>query len=201
MDARTQAQLFEPFFTTKEKGKGTGLGLAMVYGIVKQHDGSIRVYSEPGKGTTMKLYFPALETDADIAEAKRAAPVNDLRGVETIMLVENNDMARELIQTILEEQGYTVLLAENGNEALSVLWKHDGPAHLLLTDVVMPNMNGRELYARVCGKYPGIKALYMSGYTENAIVHHGVLDEGVAFIQKPFSVLALAARVRELLDG
>jgi len=199
MDTETQMQIFEPFFTTKEKGKGTGLGLATTYGIVKQHGGGIRVHSKPGQGTTFKIYLPALETTGCLAETTPAIPAEDLSGDETILLVEDSNWVRDMAGTLLKRQGYTVLVAENGTKALSVLENHDGTVHLLLTDVVMPGMNGKALFDLIRAKYPDMKVLYMSGYMDHEIVHHGVLDEGMQFIQKPFSVLALAAKVRETL--
>jgi two-component system cell cycle sensor histidine kinase/response regulator CckA len=200
MDAEIQEHIFEPFFTTKEKGKGTGLGLATVYGIVKQHGGNIWVYSEPGKGTTFKIYLPAVETAAEPVEVEHVIPAEDLCGTETILLAEDDALIRSLAQGILEHQGYTVLSADNGRAALSVLANHDGPVQLLLSDVVMPETNGRELLASISRDYPAMKVLYMSGYAENVIAHHGVLDAGVQFIQKPFTVQALAVRVRQTLD-
>ncbi|MBA4364559.1 MAG: hypothetical protein C0398_00955 [Coprothermobacter sp.] len=200
MDAETQERIFEPFFTTKEKGKGTGLGLATVYGIVKQHDGNIWVYSELGKGTTFKIYLPAVETAAEPVERAQVTPLEDLRGTETILLAEDAAVVRSLAQGILEQQGYRVLLAENGRAALSILAGYDGPVQLLLSDVVMPEMNGRELFASISKDHPGMKVLYMSGYTENVIAHRGVLEAGVQFIQKPFTIHALAAKVRYTLD-
>jgi len=200
MDPEIQEHIFEPFFTTKEKGKGTGLGLATVYGIVKQHGGNIWVYSEPGKGTTFKIYLPAVETAAEPVETAHVAPAEDLRGTETILLAEDDAVVRRLAQGVLEQQGYTILPADNGRAALSVLASHDGSVQLLLSDVVMPEMNGRELFASISKDHPAMKVLYMSGYTENVIARRGVLEEGVQFIQKPFTVHALAAKVRETLD-
>jgi len=200
MDEPTRDQVFEPFFTTKENEKGTGLGLATVYGIVKQHGGSIRVYSEPGRGATFKVYLPVCEgthSPAPPDEADRENP----RGAETVLLAEDNEGVRKLTRTILARQGYHVLMAESGRSALALLAQYEGPVHLLLTDVVMPDMNGRELYDRVSRQYPQIKVLFMSGYTDNVIAHRGVIDEGVHFIQKPFSVGGLAAKLREVLDG
>ncbi len=198
MDEETQKHIFEPFFSTKGE-QGTGLGLATVYGIVKQHSGNIWVDSKPGKGSTFQVYLPVSEEaiiERESGEETTTAP----KGSETILLVEDSEQVRDLSQTILKRDGYTILAAENGAEALTVLASHNGPLDLLLTDVVMPDMNGRDLFTRVAEKCPGIKVLYMSGYTNNVIAHHGVLDRGVQFIQKPFSVQALAAKVREVLD-
>jgi len=198
MDEETQKHIFEPFFSTKGE-QGTGLGLATVYGIVKQHSGNIWLDSKLGKGATFQVYLPVSEEaiiERETGEETATAP----KGSETILLVEDSEQVRDLSQTILKRDGYTILAAENGAEALTVLASHDGPLDLLLTDVVMPDMNGRDLFLRVAEKCPGIKVLYMSGYTNNVIAHHGVLDQGVQFIQKPFSVQALAAKVREVLD-
>jgi PAS domain S-box-containing protein len=201
MDTRTRENIFEPFFTTKEKGKGTGLGLATVYGIVKQHGGNVWVYSEPGMGSAFKIYLPVpaepLELHAqDIISQKPT----DLRGTETVLLVEDNQQVRELAFTILEYHGYTVLSAGSGQEALALLENYEGPIDLLLTDVVMPGMDGSKLYEQMRQLYPNAKALYMSGYTEDVIAHHGVMDAGVNFIQKPFTVKALSTKVREVIN-
>jgi CheY-like chemotaxis protein len=200
MDADTRRQVFEPFFTTKEKDEGTGLGLATVYGIVKQHRGNIWVYSEPGKGTTFKVYLP-VSSDAALAEEGPAdsSSGTDFRGTETILLVEDNLQVRNLAAEILKRQGYTVLKAESGTEGLSVLARHPGPVHVLLTDVIMPDMNGKELFEQISRSNPDIKVLYMSGYTDNVIAHHGALAPGAHFLQKPFSVKTLCAKVREVL--
>lgn len=198
MDKETQSRIFEPFFTTKEPGKGTGLGLATVYGIVSQSGGVIRVYSEPGWGTTFKIYLPQLKATTNLAQREELA--DDMaHGTETILIVEDEQGVRDLIRDTLKEEGYTVVEAGNGMEALLYSQQYTGPLHLLLTDVVMPLMNGRQLAEQLLEQQPQLKVLYMSGYTDDAIVHHGVLDEGVAFIQKPFTPQTLARKVREVL--
>ncbi len=198
MSEDIRSQIFEPFYTTKGKA-GTGLGLATVYGIVKQHGGHIWVYSEPGKGTTFKIYLPAAESSG-VENERVEAESPDFRGVETILLAEDDPQVREIANDILTRQGYAVLSAENGTEALELLSSHDGVIDLLLTDVVMPEMNGKELYVKVLEKHPEMRVLYMSGYTDNVIAHHGVLDEGVEFIQKPFTIQALAEKVRNVVE-
>ncbi len=200
MDAATQARIFEPFFTTKEIGKGTGLGLATVYGIVKQSGGWIWVYSEPGQGTTFKIYLPRV-TEAVPPAAVTPAPPASVRGSETILLVEDDDMIRHLVQKVLKANGYRVLVAANGRDAERVAGQHEGPIHLLMTDVVMPGMNGREVAERLAAARAGLRVLYLSGYTDDAIVHHGVLEPGVAFLQKPFTPAVLGRKVREVLDS
>ena len=198
MDEQTREQIFDPFFSTKGD-QGTGLGLATVYGIVKQHNGNIWVYSEPGKGTAFKIYLPASGKtciERQVGEKTATEP----KGFATILLVEDNEQVRDLTHSILKRQAYTVLVAENGAEALAILESHEGPVDILLTDVVMPAMNGKDLFSRVAEKYPDMRVLYMSGYTENVIAHQGVLDEGVQFIQKPFTVQGLIAKVREVLE-
>ena len=199
MDAATQARVFEPFYTTKEKGKGTGLGLSTVYGIVKQSGGYIWLYSEPGRGTTFKIYLPRVDGVAEeelIREKHAAVPA----GGETVMLLEDEPALRELVREWLTGAGYTVLEAKSGAEALEISQSHAGSIHLLLTDVVMPGMSGRELAERLTRSRPDMRVLYVSGYTNNAIVHHGVLELGVAFLQKPFTRATLAQKLRETLD-
>ncbi len=199
MDPETREHLFEPFFTTKEKEKGTGLGLATVFGIIKQHGGQVWAYSEPHLGATFKIYLP-VSTEPAAGDGPAPARPAVLGGSETVLLVEDNESVRNLALSILRRQGYTVLAAENGRAALALLDRHDGQVDLLLTDVVMPEMNGRQLFEALSGSHPRIKVLYMSGYTDDVIAHRGVMDPGVAFIQKPFSLKALAAKVREVLD-
>ncbi len=201
MDSATRARLFEPFFTTKPVGEGTGLGLATSYGIVKQHGGSIGVYSEPGRGTTFKVYLPAPARQEIEQEVRAVDQSIDPSGGETLLLVEDDAMVRDVARAMLEHSGYKVLLARNGTEALSLLDKEEIAVHLLLTDVVMPEMNGRELYALARERRPELRVLFMSGYTANVIAHDGILDEGLRFIHKPFSPGALAAKVREALDA
>ncbi len=191
-------QVFDPFFTTKETGKGTGLGLSTVYGIVKQSKGNIWVYSEPGKGATFKIYLPRV--DKPIREKKKEKKPKTLTGSETILVVEDDDMVRNFVARVLKGLGYRILSAGDGQEAISIAGDHQGPIHLILTDVVMPGMSGGELEEKMSVSRPGIKLLYMSGYTDNAIVHHGVLDERKTFLQKPFTHEALGRKVRERLD-
>jgi len=198
MDEATQQRLFEPFFTTKKDGKGTGLGLSSVYGIVKQHDGNIWVYSEPGKGTTFKIYLPRVA--AEVSE-RHPSPEFVTGGAETILLVEDNDAVRDVGRRHLEGLGYTVLCASGPGEAEGVAQRHEGHIDLLLTDVVMPGKSGRELYESLRAQQPDLRVLYMSGYTGNAIVHHGVLEGGTLFLQKPFERKALADKVRQALEA
>jgi two-component system, cell cycle sensor histidine kinase and response regulator CckA len=198
MPPEVQARLFEPFFTTKGPGQGTGLGLATCYGIVKQHGGNIWVYSEAGQGTTFKVYLPRTEEAVD--EVLRPVETATLpRGHETVLVVEDEPAVRELAARVLRTLGYTVLEATNGEDALQVVAAYTGVIQLLLADVVMPQLGGKVLAARLVELCPDIKVLFMSGYTANAIVHHGRLDEGVAFLQKPFTPAALARKVRERL--
>jgi two-component system cell cycle sensor histidine kinase/response regulator CckA len=200
MSPDTQAHIFEPFFTTKEVGKGTGLGLSMVYGIVKQSGGYIWVYSEPGRGTSFKIYLPRVDQLAEaIALEKRPASVR--RGTETILLVEDDAQLRALTSSVLIHCGYKVLSAAGTEEGLALCRENHRDIHLLVTDVIMPGMNGRQLAEQVKQISPSTKILYVSGYTSNAIVHYGVLDPGLRFLPKPFSLAALVAKVREVLDG
>jgi len=200
MDADTRARVFEPFFTTKERGKGTGLGLATAYGIVKQSGGYIWVYSELGIGTTFKVYLPRV---VGPAEPLATTPVatGPLRGSETILVVEDQAEVRTLIRKMLEARGYRVLTAEHGPAALQIAALHSGPIHLLLSDVVMPGMSGRELSLTLSATRTTMRTLYLSGYTDESIVHHGVLAAGVAFLQKPFTADGLAQKVREVLGA
>ena len=200
MDRDTMARIFEPFFTTKAKDKGTGLGLATSYGIIKQHGGNIWVYSEPGKGATFKIYLPLAAADGTLITAAVVEP-DDVRGSGTILLAEDNEQVRDLANTILRRQGYTVIAAADGRAALAVMENYEGPLHLLLTDVVMPGMSGSDLSSRLTRQFPGLKVLYMSGYTENVISHCGVVNAGVNFIQKPFSGQSLTVKVRQVLTG
>ncbi|MBZ5561518.1 MAG: CHASE3 domain-containing protein [Acidobacteriia bacterium] len=201
MDEETQAHIFEPFFTTKEKGKGTGLGLAMVYGTVKQSGGYIWVYSEPARGTTFKVYLPRVEDHSEPIAPRQSVVAQVPRGSETILLVEDEEAVRSMVRGLLETHGYRVFAADQAREVLQFCQLEPGTIHLLLTDVVMPRMSGRELAERVIALHPETRVLYMSGYTDDAIVHHGVLNPGVAFIQKPFTPDALMGKVREVLDG
>ena len=199
MDSATRQNIFEPFFTTKQRGKGTGLGLAIVYGMVKQSGGDIWVYSEPGQGTTFKIYFPRAE------EPVAAGPTEDpeharLHGGETVLLVEDETQVRELAIKMLRQLGYAVLTAANGTEALDVSRAHAGKISLLVTDVVMPNMSGKEVADALTASRPGLEVLFVSGYTENTVVDHGVLDSSVNFLSKPFTRDALARKIRDILS-
>jgi PAS domain S-box-containing protein len=198
MDEETKNRLFEPFFTTKEKGKGTGLGLSTVYGIVKQSGGFIWVYSEIGKGAIFKVYFPRF--GGAPAEAEKESDPGPLpHGKETVLLVEDEEIVRTLVRDILEGNGYTVLEASSGAEAVSIGRNCKGPIHMILTDVVMPKMGGREAAESLAQHLPGVKVLYISGYTDESIVHHGVLDSGIPYLEKPFTPDALLRKVRQVL--
>jgi PAS domain S-box-containing protein len=202
MDADTQAHIFEPFFTTKEKGKGTGLGLATVYGIVKQSGGYVWVYSEPGHGATFKVYLPRIE-DEDSPLVREPSEIRSLQrgSSEVVLLVEDEKGVRQLAREYLETSGYRVIEAEDGHTALELAAMHAGTIDVLLTDVVMPGIGGRELAERVVQIRPGIKILYMTGYTDRAIVHHGVLATDAVLLQKPFTLATLAAKLREILTA
>ena len=200
MDPETTAHLFEPFFTTKAPGKGTGLGLATAYGIVKQSGGAISIYSEPGRGTTVKIYLPSAEARPAPETAAPEVP-DSLRGSEIILVVEDEARVRKLICEVLIARGYRVLEAVRGEEAIRMAAEYEGRIHLLLADVVMPEMSGPRAVEQIRALQPGIKVLYMSGYTDEAIVHHGILDSGQAFLQKPFLPDTLARKVREVLNS
>jgi len=200
MDKETREHIFEPFFTTKEVGKGTGLGLSTVYGIVKQNNGFIWVYSEPGQGSTFKIYLPKVKGDAKPKE-KEQTPNDDLSGSETVLIVEDNDSLRNFAQKILYIYGYSTLNAKNGEDALRVCKEHNGQIDLMITDVVMPKMGGREAAERLQPLYPRMKVIYMSGYTDNAIVRHGVLKPGLNFLEKPITPEGLARKVRKALES
>jgi len=201
MGSEVKKKIFEPFFTTKEKDKGTGLGLSTVYGIVKQSGGDIWVYSEPGYGTTFKIYFPRVDEPQDIDEVKEKEVEEGLpHGDETILVVEDNEEVRKVTARILRMQGYRVLEASNEEEAFPICNQHDSPIHLMVTDIVMPKMHGPELAERLSSLYPEMKVIYMSGYVEDVISHQGILEKGMEYIQKPFTVNDLARKVREALD-
>jgi PAS domain S-box-containing protein len=200
MTAEVQSHMFEPFYTTKERGKGTGLGLSTVYGIVKQHGGEIYVYSEPGKGSTFKIYFPQAGEAASPAAAE-AASVPLPRGSETVLVVEDEEGVRKLVRSVLELSGYHVLEADSGEAAMEVSAAHEGEIELLVTDVVMPKMSGRDLAEALVLLRPNIKVLFLSGYADRAIIEHGILETGAAFMQKPFTPQALTRKVRDVLDN
>lgn len=199
MDAETRKHIFEPFFTTKDQGKGTGLGLSMVYGIVKQSGGYIFVHSEPGRGTAFKIYLPRVEEA--VAPPLPSTPLaGSTQGSETILLVEDNEAVRELLRSILQGNGYTVLVAGDGGAALQIGEQHQSPIHLLISDVVMPGMDGRELASRLVALHLGMKVLFISGYTDDAVLRHGIHEQDIPFLQKPIAVDALLRKVREVLD-
>ncbi len=197
MDRETQSRIFEPFFTTKEKGKGTGLGLSTVYGIVKQSGGYVMVQSELGRGTTFQIYLPLVEGAAE----KHAVSVPDatLGGTETLLLVEDEESVRGLVRDTLAAKGYRVLEGENGEAGMAAAAAHAGKIDLIITDVVMPGMGGREMVQRLIETRPGTKVLYLSGYTEDAIISDGAAEQGTAFLQKPFTLQSLSRKVREVL--
>jgi CheY-like chemotaxis protein len=201
MTPDTVGHIFEPFYTTKESGRGTGLGLSTVYGIVKQSGGYIWVYSELGKGTTFKVYLPRVTDAVPVSDTTATIPSFTTRkGKETILLVEDEPDLRELTQMVLSERGYTVIGAHSPAEAERLAGKNGTEIHLLLTDVVMPGISGRELARRLTGRFPNLRVMYMSGYTYNVIAEDGTLEEGMSFLQKPFTPQALSEKVREALD-
>jgi two-component system, cell cycle sensor histidine kinase and response regulator CckA len=200
MDVETLPHIFEPFFTTKEKGKGTGLGLSTVFGIVKQTGGHLSVYSEVGLGTTFKIYLPQVRVAAQEAQAQQARAAT-VGGKETILLVEDEEALCEFAAKVLEGYGYKVLKCKNGEDALRIEQQYKEPIDLLLTDVVMPKVSGREVSERLNLLRPKMKVMYMSGYTDDAIVRHGILEAGASFLQKPFTPDSLARKVREVLDS
>ncbi len=200
MTAEVQSHIFEPFFTTKPVGRGTGLGLATVYGILKQSGGHIEVLSEPGRGSTFQIYLPLAE-EAETAGLAETPAARHAGGSETVLLVEDEEEVRELAREILTLMGYTILTAREPAEALRISLEHTGIIDLLLTDVIMPGMSGRQLADRLTAERPGLKVVFMSGYTDNAIVHHGVLEPGTAFVQKPFTPESLTRKVRDVLDA
>jgi two-component system, cell cycle sensor histidine kinase and response regulator CckA len=197
MTAEVKGRLFEPFFTTKEAGKGTGLGLSIVYGIVKQNGGEIMVYSEPGKGTTFKIYLPLVETPVEMKVAEENAL--EMRGSETILVCEDESGIRKLVVAMLSKQGYRVLQAGHPREALALMQRHSESIHLLLTDIVMPQINGFELARTAVETRPDLRVLYMSGYTDNQVSANWTLNPEVPFLHKPFTATALALKVRETL--
>jgi signal transduction histidine kinase len=200
MDRETQARLFEPFFTTKAAGRGTGLGMATVFGIVKQSNGNVEVYSAPGQGTSIKVYLPMADIEA-ASDKKEEGVASHGKGSETILLVEDEEAVRQLVRKTLEVQGFRVMDAPNAKEARRIAREHQGPIHLLITDVVMPQESGRQLAEWMLTERPETKILFMSGYTDHAIINNGVIGSDMAFIQKPFAPPALSRKVREVLDS
>jgi len=200
MNEETQAHLFEPFFTTKDRSKGTGLGLATVYGTVNQSGGCVTVSSTLGKGTTIQVYLPRAEETIEVVETPKALP-ESLQGSETIMVVEDDDAVRNMTREFLRVNGYFVVEARSAADAIQLMERHKRPIDLVLTDVVMPGMKGPELVERLANLRPGTKVLYMSAYTEDAVINFGMLGQGTAFIEKPFSPDELASKVRKILDA
>jgi two-component system cell cycle sensor histidine kinase/response regulator CckA len=200
MDKETVSHIFEPFFTTKDKNKGTGLGLSTVYGIVKQSGGYIWVYSEKGKGTSFKVYFPRIEESVE-PDIKREISAKSLNGTETLLVVEDEDMVREIITNTLNRYSYNVLVAKGPDEAFRLCDRNKGQINMLITDVIMKGMSGRDLAKKLNRRYPRMKILYISGYTDDIIIHHGILDPGINFMQKPFTPLTLAQKVRDVLSA
>ena len=198
MDAHTRSHLFEPFFTTKDRGKGTGLGLSTAYGIVKQHSGEIRVESQPGAGTTFEIYLPVVEDEAAEEKAVRGKETA-AKGTETVLLVEDEEGVRQLASAILKQHGYRVLEAADAREAIKLVHNERGPIHLLLTDVIMPLMSGRELVEQIRPLRKNIRVIYMSGYTDDVLAYRGDLGPDINFLQKPFAPEALTQKVRDAL--
>jgi CheY-like chemotaxis protein len=202
MDEETLMHIFEPFYSTKDKAKGTGLGLSTVFGIVKQHSGFIKVSSEPGKGSIFRIYLPKIEdlSEPDGKASEDSRPKEKVGGTETILVVEDNPQVRDLVHRVLNKLGYLVISAEDGQECQMLLEEYDDPIDLLITDVIMPDMNGKELYETILRSRPGLPVIYISGYTDEVIGKHGVLEKGVDLIHKPFTSQALAEMVRKVLD-
>jgi len=199
MDRETREKIFEPFFTTKEVGKGTGLGLSMVYGIIKQHEGYINVYSEPGRGTTFRIYLPLIEAKVEEIKPEVIEPVE--RGTETVLLAEDEDAIREFIKKLLGEYGYKVITAASGQEAVNEFKAHKDKIQLVLLDVIMPNKNGKEAYEEIKKIRPDIKVLFMSGYPADIIHKHDIIEKGFAYIEKPASPTKLLRKIREVLGN
>jgi nitrogen-specific signal transduction histidine kinase/CheY-like chemotaxis protein len=201
MESKTAERIFEPFFTTKEMGHGTGLGLSIVYSIVKQHEGYINVYTEPGKGTTFKIYLPLAKlTNDEVVKLNPAVPPIQNQGNETVLVAEDDEPLRRLVGSVLEEFGYTVIVAADGEEAMRKIREHGEQIQLLLLDVIMPKKNGKEVYEEARRLIPGVKALFASGYTADIVHKKGILDEGLDFVSKPISPNELLRKVREVLD-